>query len=158
MAINITSKETINTLKAIFQMHKNERICVLGTTCCGKSTLLNQIPGCVDLDEELWPKLTKEEADYISQTPWTVEIGQMIDRLVYEKVIVEPGHPLFTTIIVECDVVIYLDINDELLKEHCKKREVSFEDAKNVKEAIENDWNHHKDREDMTFYYLTMIE
>lgn len=123
-----------------------------------KSTLLKQIPGCVDLDDELWPQLTKEEADFISQTPWTKEIGDTIDRLVYEKIHVKPGHPLFTTIIVECDAVVYLDISDALLAEHCKKRHVDFNDAKNVKEAIEKDWNHHKTQGGKFFYYLTMTE
>lgn len=53
MAIQISAQETVNALNAIFERHKKDRICVLGTTCCGKTTLLKQIPGCVDLDEEL---------------------------------------------------------------------------------------------------------
>ena len=65
------------------------------------------------------------------------ELGDFIDRLVYERISVKPGHPLFTTIIVECDVVIYLDISEALLAEHCKKRGNSFTDAKNVKDAVE---------------------
>ena len=67
MAIQTSAQETINTLDAIFERHRNDRICVLGTTCCGKTTLLRQIPGCVDLDDELWPQLTQEEADFISR-------------------------------------------------------------------------------------------
>uniref|UniRef100_UPI0040559F20 hypothetical protein n=1 Tax=Acetatifactor sp. TaxID=1872090 RepID=UPI0040559F20 len=158
MSIHTSSQETINTLIAIFEKHKNARVCVLGTTCCGKSTLLKQIPGCVDLDDELWPQLTKEEAEYISQTPWTKEIGDTVDRLVYERIHVKQGHPLFTTIIVDCDAVIYLDISDELLAEHCEKRNVTFIDAKNMKEAIENDWNHHKSQGIKKFYYLMVTE
>lgn len=67
MSIQTSSQETINALNAIFDKHKNERICVLATTCCGKTTLLKQIPGCIDLDDELWPQLTKEEAEFIKQ-------------------------------------------------------------------------------------------
>lgn len=48
MSIETSSQETINALKAIFEKHENERICVLATTCCGKTTLLRQIPNCVD--------------------------------------------------------------------------------------------------------------
>ena len=151
MAIQTSAQETINTLDAIFERHRNDRICVLGTTCCGKTTLLRQIPGCVDLDDELWPQLTQEEADFISRKPWTKEIGDFIDRLVYERISVKPGHPLFTTIIVECDVVIYLDISEALLAEHCKKRGNSFTDAKNVKDAVEGDWNHHREKGGKTF-------
>ena len=158
MSIQTSARETINALNAIFDKHKNERICVLATTCCGKTTLLQQIPDCVDLDDELWPQLTREEAEFISQKPWTKEIGDFIDKLVYEKISVKVGHPLFTTIIVDCDVVIYLDISDELLAEHCKKRGNNFLDAQNVKNAIEEDWNNHRKKGGKTFYYLTITE
>lgn len=158
MSIQTSAQETINVLKAIFDKHKNERICVLATTCCGKTTLLKQIPDCVDLDNELWPQLTKEEAEFISQKPWTNEIGDFIDKLVYEKILVKVGHPLFTAIIVDCDVVIYLDISDELLAEHCKKRGNNFYDAQNVKNSIEEDWNNHRKKGGKTFYYLTITE
>lgn len=158
MSIQTSAQETINALNAIFYKHKNERICVLATTCCGKTTLLKQIPDCVDLDDELWPQLAKEEAEFISQNPWTKEIGNFIDKLVYEKISVQAGHPLFTTIIVDCDVVIYLDISDELLAEHCKKRGNIFSDSKNVKNAIEEDWNNHRKKGGKTFYYLILTE
>ena len=158
MAIQISAQETVNALHAIFERHKKDRICVLGTTCCGKTTLLKQIPGCVDLDEELWPQLTGEEADFISRKPWTKEIGDFIDNLVYERISVKPGHPLFTTIIVDCEAVVYLDINDALLAEHCRKRENSFTDAKKVKDAVEEDWNHHREKGGKTFYYLFVTE
>ncbi len=158
MAVQMSSQETINTLNAIFAKHKNERICVLATPCCGKTTLLRQIPDCIDLDDELWPQLTPEEAAFITQKPWTNEIGNFIDRLGYQKISVKPGHPLFTTIIVDCDAVIYLDISDQLLAEHCRKRESSFTDAKNVKESIEEDWNAHRKKGGKVFYYLVVTE
>lgn len=158
MSINCTSNETINTLKAIFEKYKNERVCVIGTICCGKTTLLKQIPNCVDLDAELWPQLTKEEAAFISQTPWTKEISDEIDRLVYEKIRVKPGFPLFTSIILDCEAVVYLDISNELLMEHCKRRGADFTDAKKIKEAIEGDWNNHRAKNDKVFYYLTITE
>ena len=158
MAIQVSNQEIVNSLKAIFEKHENERICVLATTCCGKSTILRQIPNCIDLDDELWPQLTKEEADFISKKPWTDEIGDYIDKLVYEKITIKPGHPLFSTIIVDCDVVIYLDISDELLAEHCIKRGNEFADALNVKEAVERDWNSHREKGGKTFYYLVLVE
>lgn len=156
--IHTSMQETKNALLAIFDKHKNQRVCVLGTTCCGKTTLFRQMPGSVDLDEELWPQLTEAEAAFISQKPWTPEIGDYIDRLVYEKITVKPGRPLFTTIIVDCDAVVYLDIADELLARHCEKRGVSFADAKNVKEAVEGDWNEHRAKGGKTFYYLVLTE
>ena len=65
---------------------------------------------------------------------------------------------MFGTVIVDCDVVIYLDINDELLKMHCGKRNVNYADAKNMKNAIEDDWNSHRAMGGKIFYYLTIVE
>lgn len=158
MAIKTSAQETINALNAIFEKHKADRVCVLGTTCCGKSTLKEQIPGTVDMDEVLWPQLTKDEEAYICQIPWTSEIGDFTRRLVKERVTVKEGHPLFTLILLDCEVIVYLDIADELLAEHCKKRGNDFQDAKNVKDAIEEAWNRQREKNDKIFYYLNVTE
>ena len=75
-----------------------------------------------------------------------------------KKITIKAGHPLFSTIIVDCDVVVYLDISDELLAEHCKKRGNAFADAKNIKDAVEQDWNNHRQKGGKTFYYLVLAE
>lgn len=158
MAIITSIQDTANILKAIFYKHKEDRICVLGTTCCGKSTLQEEIPGTVDMDEALWPQLTKDEETYICTKPWTREIGDFTSQLVKERVTIKSGHPIFSLILLDCDVVIYLDINDKLLAEHCNKRGSDFADAKNVKEAIENTCNNQRKNSDKMFYYLNMTE
>lgn len=158
MSIHTSSQETINALEAIFEKHKEERICVLGTTCCGKTTLLKKIPNCVDMDEALWPLLTQEEIDFVCQKPWTNEIGEYFDKLIYTKVKVAKGKPMFGTVILDCDVVVYLDIADDVLEAHCEERNVSLADAKNMKSAIENDWNNHRLKGKQKFYYLMLTE
>ena len=54
MAGIFSINETINTLKAIFEKHKDDRVCVIGTMCCGKTTLIKQLPqhNCIDVDDE----------------------------------------------------------------------------------------------------------
>lgn len=158
MSGQFTIQETINTLEAIFERHKNERIYVLATICCGKSTLISQIPNCIDMDSIAFKDITAEETAIISQTPWTKEVGDLVDKLVYRNVKIQPGFPVFGTVIVDCEVVIYLDISDELLAKHCEKRNASFADAKKIKEAIEGDWNNHKKQNNKSFYYVTMLE
>lgn len=158
MSGKFTITETINTLRAIFEKHKNERIYVLATICCGKSTLIEQIPNCIDMDSIAFLDITEEEAAIISQTPWTKEVGDTVDRLVYRNVKIQPGYPVFGTVIVDCEVVVYLDVSNELLAKHCKKRGANFEDAKKIKEAIESDWNNHKAQNNKLFYYVTMLE
>ena len=160
---NFGINETLNTLSAIFEKYKNERVCVLGTICVGKTTLLNRLSEyhCEDLDAVLWPIIPQEETLYLNELlakPWTVECGNEIDRLIYQYAKVKPGCPLFTSVIIDCEAVIYLDISDELLAAHCEKRGASFEDSKKIKEAIEGDWNSHKAKNDKTLYYVTLTE
>lgn len=158
MSGKFTIDDTINTLKAIFEKHKNEKVLVLATICCGKTTLVSKIPDCVDADDIAFVDITEEELAIIKETPWTKEVGDTVDSLVYRNVKIEQGHPVFGTVIVDCDVVVYLDISDDLLMKHCKNRELSFADAKNIKEAIEDDWNNHKEQNLKQFYYVTMLE
>ncbi len=64
---------------------------------------------------------------------------------------------MFGNVIVDCEAVVYLDISDDLLMEHCKKRGAGFEDAKKMKEVIEGDWNNHKEKNDKVFYYVKKL-
>jgi shikimate kinase len=147
-----------NKLKVIFDKHKNERIFVLGTTCIGKTTLLKQFPESIDMDATAFVNITEEEAEIISRTPWTEEIGETVDRIVRRNIKVKPGQPVFGTVIVDCEVVVYLDISDELLAKRCSKRRVELSDALNMKKAIEDDWNNHKLKNDKTFYHVAVTE
>ena len=124
-------------LKKIFEENKGKRIVVVGTTCTGKSTLLREFPKAKDMDEVVFPLLTKEEADYVCQAPWTKEIGEKMIELVTEKVKVKPGEPLFGTIVLDSDLVVYLKISDDLLKKRTELRKTSFEDAQNMQNQIE---------------------
>lgn len=51
-------------LKKIFDENKDKRICVVGTTCTGKTTLINKLNIGCDMDELIFPLLSKEERDY----------------------------------------------------------------------------------------------
>ncbi|MCL2372398.1 MAG: hypothetical protein FWC78_03240 [Defluviitaleaceae bacterium] len=160
---NFTASETLNMLRVIFEKHRNERVCVVGTICTGKSTLFTQLPeyNCEDLDDALWPNLPKEAAAHLNELnkpPWTAENGSEIHKIISTYGRVKPGRPLFGTTILCCEAVVYLDIPDALLMKHCKKRGDSFDFAKKYKEAIESDWNAHKVKGGKTFYYLTVTE
>ena len=68
-------------LKALLLLHSAQRVCVVGTTCTGKSTLLTHIPTARDQDREVFPRLTEAEKAFVSQTPWTEEIGHTMTQL-----------------------------------------------------------------------------
>lgn len=127
----------IDNLTRIFAENRDKRICVLGTTCTGKTTLISQLGIGEDMDELLFPLLTKEENDYVCQTPWTEEIGKKMSELVRTKLVIKPGIPLFGTVLVNCDLIIYLHIDDELLFKRTALRNVDFKNAKSMQSKIE---------------------
>lgn len=129
-----TDNNTVKKLEKIFSNHQNDRICVLGTICIGKTTLIKHLKNCVDIDDELPPLLNDKEKDFLQKAhmlnnSWTEEIGNEVERLTKEKVKIKAGFPLFGTIILDCDVIVYLDIEESLLSEHCKKRKINLSDA-----------------------------
>lgn len=126
-------------LQELLNLHKDKRVIVVGTTCTGKSTFLERIKGSHDMDELVFPQLTQEEADYVNQTPWTPDIGQTMNKLVKEKVMVKPGEPVFGTILLDSDLIVYLKISDDLLRQRTAQRNALFEDAKNMQTQIEKE-------------------
>ena len=133
------SDKYIEEIKEIFDNNKEKRILVIGTTCTGKSTLIEKLGVGLDMDKEIFPLLTKEETDYVCQTPWTEEIGEKMDFFVRTKLKITPGSPLFGTVLIDCDLIIYLHINDELLKKRTDLRNVDFSNAKNMQSKIEEE-------------------
>ena len=117
MIASFNTTEIINKLKAIFHEHNNERICMVGTVCCGKTTLIKHLKeyNCVDMDDEFWHQTTKDEYDYFCQVPFTKEMYDLLHKMVNEKVVIKQGFPLFGVVILDCDVIIYLDIDETLL-------------------------------------------
>ncbi|MBP3920997.1 MAG: hypothetical protein J6D28_05480 [Bacilli bacterium] len=129
----------IEELSKIFEENIEKRICVLGTTCTGKTTLIKSVGIGLDMDKEIFPLLTKEETDYVCQTPWTEEIGNKMDELVRTRLSIKPGTPMFGTVLLDCDLIVYLHINDELLLERTKLRNTDFMNAKNMQQKIEEE-------------------
>ncbi|MCL2338466.1 MAG: hypothetical protein FWC51_00750 [Proteobacteria bacterium] len=136
-----TNEELAITLENILKDNKDKRICVCGVPCTGKTTLIKQFPDCLDLDElnyailpenvrtglfgQAAAKTTFIEAE-AAVGEWTDEIQtgwqEYIDKTVKEFQ-VQPGQPIFCIEpFVNCDLIIYLDIDSELLIERAKKR------------------------------------
>jgi hypothetical protein len=126
-------------LEKIFEEHKNERICVVGTTCTGKSTLLKNIPYAHDMDEIVFPTLSKKEAEYVCKKPWTEDIGKTMMKFVRERVHIEPGKPVFGTVVIDSDFIVYLKVSDKLLKERSKMRGKNYIDGKNMQAQLEKE-------------------
>ena len=132
-------EDLVSKLAKILDDNKNKRVVVVGTTCTGKSTFIKSIDCSLDMDDLIFPRLSKEESDYVCQDPWTEEIGRTMTRLVKERVHVEVGKPVFGTVVLDSDLIIELKISDQLLRERAALRQVSFEDAKNMRRQIESE-------------------
>ncbi len=89
------------------------------------------------MDELVFPLLTSEEDASVSEGPWTPEIGRTMEKLAKKYVNVKPSEPVFGTIVFDCDLILYLHINDELLRRRASLRKGSYEDAKNMQAQIE---------------------
>lgn len=129
----------INDLKKVLEQNSDKRVCVVGTSCTGKSTYLKYAKNGLDMDEIIFPLLTKQEKEYVCQTPWTEEIGQTMNRLVRERIKIQPGQPVFGTVIIDCDLVVYLNISDNLLRKRIQSRGVNYNDVKMMKDNIEKE-------------------
>lgn len=129
----------IEQLIEIFEENRDKRICVLGATCTGKTTLIKGTNIGLDMDEEIFPLLTEEETEYVCRTPWTQEIGNRMDELVRTKLSIKQGTPMFGTVLLDCDLIVYLHINDDLLLERTKLRNTDFSNAKNMQQKTEEE-------------------
>ena len=129
----------LEELKQILDDNRNKRICVVGTTCTGKTTILKSLSMGVDMDQVIFPLLTPEEENYVCGDPWTEEIGKYMDKLVREKIKIEPGTPVFGTVVIDSDLLVFLDIDDELLKERTSLRNADFINAKNMGDKIKQE-------------------
>ena len=129
----------VEQLIEIFEENRDKRICVLGATCTGKTTLIKGTNIGLDMDEEILPLLTEEETEYVCRTPWTQEIGNKMDELVRTKLSIKQGTPMFGTVLLDCDLIVYLHINDDLLLKRTKLRNTDFSNAKNMQQKIEEE-------------------
>ena len=127
----------INKLQDLLNKNRDKKVVVIGTTCTGKTTFLKGIKNAFDMDKLIFPLLTKEEKEYVCQSPWTSEIGKTMNELVKERIKIEKDKPLFGTVLLDCDLIIYLKISDKLLKERVSKRKSDFIDAKNMRRSID---------------------
>src|SRR3989344_2081995 len=136
----------VEKMKKLFADNIEKRICVVGASCVGKSTLLNYLPEAVDMDDLLFgnkqkgifPLLTQKEIDYVCG-PWTPEVGQFMTQKAHELVKIEAGHPVFGTIVFPSDLVIEITVPDNILRERIRRRNSNEGDVFSMKAQIESE-------------------
>ena len=136
----------VEKMKKLFADNIEKRICVVGSSCVGKSTLLGYLPEAVDMDDLLFgnkqkgisPLLTQKEIDYVCGI-WTPEVGQFMTQKANELIKIEAGHPVFGTIVFPSDLVIEITVPDNILRERIRRRNTDEKDVFNMKVQIESE-------------------
>ena len=136
----------VEKMKKLFADNIEKRICVVGASCVGKSTLLGYLPEAVDMDDLLFgnkqkgivPLLTQKEIDYVCG-PWTPEVGQFMTRKSHELIKTEAGHPVFGTIVFPSDLVVEITVPNNILRERIRRRNTDEKDVFNMKAQIESE-------------------
>ena len=128
------NERVLEELRKIFAENADKRICVVGTPCVGKTTLVKSLPNCLDQDEVAFTLLGEEAGscvhEYVKHNPeeWKNHVIKFIKEYKIER-----GHPIFGTGIFDCDLVVYLEINEETLRERAAKRNADFQWALDTK-------------------------
>ncbi len=132
--------KTLEKLRLVLEENKDKRISVVGTACTGKTTLLKNISQGIEISD-LAPELTEEEKSFYYNAPLTPENRKKRLELRAKRAYVEAGQPAFgTSIAVGTELVVYLLINDELLKERINlRKDISFDDAKTIQNFLEKE-------------------
>ena len=117
----------IEELGKIFVDNKDKRICVLGTTCTGKTTLINESNVGVDMDEEIFPLLTDEENDDIKEII-KKELEQSKEFKIYNIKIIKMSY--YYSVFFKIDVNNNIKINDYLKIEKKIKQQIRKKNKK----------------------------
>lgn len=131
--------KTVEELRSVLTKNRDKKITVIGTTCVGKSTFLREISAGVEL-RKLAPPFTDKEKDFYYHAPLTKENNDTMRALVAKRAFVKAGQPAFGTAIANgTELVVYLTIDDELLKKRVLDRKVNFEYAKIMQGFIDEE-------------------
>lgn len=143
-----TSREqlpsAVEKLKRIFANNITKRICVVGSSCVGKSTLLSYFPEAVDMDDLLFGNkergfdslLTEKEINYVCGQ-WTPEIGQFMIRKAHELIKIQPGQPVFGTVVFPSDLIVQITVPEDILRERIRMRNADENDVFSMKAQID---------------------
>ena len=123
----------VQELKKIFAENITKRIIILGTNCCGKTTLIrNHFPECFDIDLIVLSQMSEEMRNEFVEAswPWTEKLKETWDKNYSEtmkSLKIEAGHPLFSAVIFDSDIIVYLNIDEKTLYDRTKMRDYDYE-------------------------------
>ncbi len=143
---NMNIPKAVGILSQIFENNKDKRICVVGASCSGKSTLLKYFPDAIDMDDLLFgsigkgisPLLLDDEVRYVCG-PWDEKVGEFMIRRSRELITIKPGSPIFGTIVFPSDLIVEICVPDDILHERICERNSSREDVIKMRDQIRSE-------------------
>lgn len=146
-------KEHTGTLESLLEKYKDKRVLVLASPSVGKSTILQHMKDGVDLDmvfddmpeefkrrvlhhenpfmfidgDKKTLKYTEKEFDQNNDAHQAHlrETTELLVEYTQDKVNIEAGRPAFGSMLVDSDVIIYLNISEEELKKRIESRNIN---------------------------------
>jgi len=140
--------ENAQRLQVLLDKYKDKRVLVIAPPSAGKSTLLQHIPEGVDMDdifdtmsddvkdailqrESLYCDIKTRKVTYFKkkfvpgdeQTLMDLDIlDKFFKKYVNENMKIQLGKPVFGTKVIDCDVIIYLKLSDEVYTHRLESR------------------------------------
>jgi len=140
--------ENAQRLQVLLDKYKDKRVLVIAPPSAGKSTLLQHIPEGVDMDdifdtmsddvkdtilqrESLYCDIETRKVTYFKkkfvpgdeQTLMDLDIlDKFFKKYVNDNMKIQLGKPVFGTKVIDCDVIIYLKLSDEVYMHRLESR------------------------------------
>lgn len=146
MGTDSLTADNVSKLGTIFELLKERRVLVIGTTCVGKSTLASYFPLAIDMDSVVFPKMSDDERREVSaRVIWSPETGRRMTEIARRMteiarryISIERGHPVFGTVLLDSDYIVHLKASEFLLQQRTGERCVDYFIAKNMADFIES--------------------
>ncbi len=119
--------KSINKLKKLLLKNMDKRVLVLSTIGIGLNEIQNKI-NMGKLYDKVLDDLLIEKFGYID----IHYIPDVEQEKIEQAIKVEKGVPLFSNKIIDCDLIIFLYVNPEMLKVLCSKNDSSYSSSINL--------------------------
>jgi len=138
--MNANHEKALDKLRKIFAENSDKRICVVGFSCIGKSTLVRDLPECLDFDDIVWQQMPKKVYDELKSIPEPWDETTMTIWKEYVKnthVNIKLRQPVFSIRVEDCDLLVYLTLDEKEHRNRVAKRKKDFELLANHRAKIE---------------------
>jgi len=143
-----SNEKVLSQLQTIFAKNKDLRICVVGASCIGKTTLVRDLPECIDHDYIVWELMPKDIAEKLKTfpEPWSeAALDIWKDCISKTHFNIKPRQPIFSydpRCISGCDLIIHLVLDDSQYLERVAKRgknsDTMLRHKQKVNESVKN--------------------